>query len=257
MSVSRLNPTGRFTGLACLYAQYRPTYPKAALDFIVDRCGLSSGSLLVDVGCGTGISSRLFAQRGISVLGIEPNAEMRRQAEMERMTPGLPPPRYIEGRAEATGLPDGAADAVLAAQAFHWFDSDPTLREFHRIIKPNGWAVLIWNERDQSDPFTAACGTIVSALPEAALAESYHGRGESLLASPLFQQGERVLFPNEQLLDENRFLGRVLSISYAPKDGLPADQYAEEMRKVFHRFQRGGQVVMHYETSVFVARRRA
>src|ERR1700736_1372252 len=95
-------PTERFTGLAQLYSRYRPTYPAAALDFIIEKCRLDSRSLLVDVGCGTGIASRQFAERGIPVIGIEPNGEMRRQAESEHLPAHVPAPTYWEGRAEAT-----------------------------------------------------------------------------------------------------------------------------------------------------------
>src|SRR5436853_7209266 len=128
--LSHSNPTGRFTGLADTYARCRPTYPPAAIDLIVERCGLGPGSLLVDVGCGTGISSRLFAERGVPVLGIDPNDDMRGRGETERVSSGRPVPRYSRGRAEATELPDGCADAVLAAQAFHWFRADKALCEF-------------------------------------------------------------------------------------------------------------------------------
>ena len=75
--LSSLNPTVRFTGLAGTYAKYRPSYPAHGIEFVMARCGLRSQSLLVDVGCGTGIASRLFAARGIKVVGIEPNTEMR------------------------------------------------------------------------------------------------------------------------------------------------------------------------------------
>src|SRR5262245_18052701 len=122
--LSRYHPTNRFTGLAALYAQCRPGYPAAALDFISARCELDRDALLIDVGCGTGISTRLFAKRGVPVIGIEPNADMRARAEAEPMPPGLPAPRYREGRAEATNLPDSIANAVLAAQAFHWFEPE-------------------------------------------------------------------------------------------------------------------------------------
>src|SRR5438128_10355687 len=111
MLPSENHPTERFTGLAGLYSQYRPAYPAAAIDFVVSRCGLNDESMLVDVGCGTGISTRLFAARGIRVMGIEPNADMRRQAETESLASGAPRPTYQEGRAEATGLPDASADA--------------------------------------------------------------------------------------------------------------------------------------------------
>src|SRR4051794_33099588 len=99
--------TERFTGLAQLYAKSRPGYPDAAIDFLMDRCGLRPGSVAVDVGCGTGISTRLFAQRGLRVIGVEPNADMRRQAEAAAVLPEVPTPEYRDGRGEATGLPTG------------------------------------------------------------------------------------------------------------------------------------------------------
>src|SRR5712691_10919508 len=95
------DPTARFTGLAELYARSRPGYPAQAVDFVLATCNLRSGSALVDVGCGTGISSRLFAARGLHVIGIEPNADMRARAAAE---PG-PVVEYRDGRAESTGLP--------------------------------------------------------------------------------------------------------------------------------------------------------
>src|SRR5271156_54890 len=90
--LSSLNPTGRFTGLAETYAKFRPSYPAHGIDFIMARCGLGQRSLLVDVGCGTGIASRLFVARGINVVGIEPNTEMRcaaaaEEPDSDRITP--------------------------------------------------------------------------------------------------------------------------------------------------------------------------
>src|SRR5689334_22197269 len=143
VDLTQFNPTGRFTGLADVYARCRPSYPEAALDAVVDFAGLTGSSLLVDVGCGTGISTRLFARRGIPVLGLDPNAEMRSRAEAEDLPPGCPRPQYRDRRGEATGLPDHAATAVLAAQAFHWFDADAAFREFCRILVPNGAVALL------------------------------------------------------------------------------------------------------------------
>src|SRR5262249_54407945 len=80
-SLTMYDPEARFPGLAGAYDRYRPTYPDEAVQLIITRGGLGPNSLLVDVGCGTGISSRLFARRGIPVLGIDPNDNMRAQAE--------------------------------------------------------------------------------------------------------------------------------------------------------------------------------
>jgi SAM-dependent methyltransferase len=165
-------------------------------------------------------------------------------------------PVYQEGRAEATGLPDASADAVLAAQAFHWFEPEPALREFHRILKPDGRAILLWNERDESDSFTADYGALIRTLPEADTFEPRHGQGEALLLSPWFRDGEKRLFANRQILNEEGLLGRSFSVSYAPREGAAAEKLAGQLKALFRRSQKDGQVVLHYETSVFLARRR-
>jgi SAM-dependent methyltransferase len=243
--------------LADVYAKCRPSYPDEAIDFIMVHCGLRPGATLVDVGSGTGISSRLFAQRGVQVIGLEPNPDMRRRASAEAFPPESPPPRYLEGRAEATGLADGVADVVLTAQAFHWFEPETTLREFQRILKAGAWVVLMWNERDETDPFTAAYGAVIRSAPDAAAVEVPRGRaGEVLLSHPLFQDAERRLFRNEQVLDEEALLGRAFSASYAPKETTAREVFAAKLRDVFAQHQQGGEVVLRYETSVYVARRR-
>jgi SAM-dependent methyltransferase len=253
--LSGFNPSDRFTGLAENYAKYRPSYPATALDLIVTRCRLGPSSLLVDVGCGTGISSRLFADRSVPVIGIDPNDDMLARAEAAEVPPGRLRPTYRKGRAEATGLPDGVADGVLAAQAFHWFDPEAALREFRRILKPGGWVVLMWNERDESDPFTAAYGSVIRTAPDTARVEGSRVRaGEVLLASSLFEASERLRFANEQLLDEEGVLGRAFSTSYIPREPGPATAVATALRELLARFQRDGQVRLRYETTVFLAR---
>jgi SAM-dependent methyltransferase len=256
--LSRSNPTGRFSGLEELYARYRPGYPTAAIDLILRRCALGGpGDVLADVGCGTGISARLFAARGVPVLGIEPNEEMRRRAECEPAPPGRPAPVYRAGRAEATGLTDGSVAAVLAAQAFHWFDAPAALLEFHRILRPGGWVALVWNERDETDPGTEAYGDVIRTAPDTAVVEGPRGRaGEPLLRSPLFEEAERIPFRNEQELDEAGVLGRAFSASYAPREPAAADAFARALLGVFAQFQHGGTMTLRYETTVYLARRR-
>ncbi len=254
--VSHYNPTGRFSGLADLYARHRPGYPDEAIDLVVSYCGLGGDTLLVDVGCGTGIASRTFAARGVPVLGVEPNDEMRARAEAEPAPAGGPPPRFLPGRAEATGLPDGCAAAVLAAQAFHWFDAPAALREFHRILRPGGSVALMSNERDESDPATAAYGRVLLTGPDAAAVEAPRSRsGEPLLASPLFTDARRVQLRHRQEMDEEGLLGRAFSVSYAPREPAAVAVFADALRAVFAAHQRQGRFLLHYETTVYLARR--
>jgi SAM-dependent methyltransferase len=255
--IERFDPTGRFSGLADIYAKNRPGYPDAALDYIIGRCGLNNASRLVDVGCGTGISARLFAQRGISVTGIEPNDSMRAKAEAAALPSDRLGPEYRKGTAEATGLPDGFADAVIAAQAFHWFKAEEALKEFHRILRTAGQLALMWNERDEGDGCTAAYGSVMRWNPEAAALEaSRDGAGKVLLDHPLFVDATRVAFAYEQALDEDGFVGRALSASYAPREPAAVAEFVAALRRVHKRFERDGKAVLRYETSVYLGRRR-
>jgi SAM-dependent methyltransferase len=255
--VSQYRPTERFSGLSDLYARHRPTYPAAALDFIQARCGLGPGTLLVDVGCGTGISTRLFAARGVRVIGIDPNDDMRARAEATPPPGGGPAPEYRKGTAEATGLPDGCAAAVLAAQAFHWFDAPAALRELRRVLRPGGHVALLWNEADEEDACAAAFGAVLRTGPDAAaVAGRRRGAGEALLHSALFEAGQCVTFPNEQELDEEGLLGRAFSASYAPREPAAVAAFTQRLREVFATYQRDGRVVLRYVTSVYLARRR-
>jgi SAM-dependent methyltransferase len=255
--LTEYNPTGRFSGLQDLYAKYRPDYPPAAVEYVLAECGLRRGAVLVDVGCGTGISARLFAARGLHVIGIDPNEAMRARAAAEPVGPGEPAPVYHAGRAEATGLPDATADGVLAAQAFHWFDPVPTLAEFHRILKPGSWVALMWNERDEADPFTAAYGTVLRTLPDTAAVEVPRLRAsEALFASSFFGECRSAFFGNGQALDEDGLLGRAFSASYAPKEPARAEALTRDLCALFARHQAGGTVTVRYQTSVYLGRRR-
>lgn len=252
--LSHRDPLDRFTGLANVYARYRPDYPATAIDFLLEHCGLAPGAVAIDVGCGTGISSRQLAGRGLRVIGIEPNADMRRQA-LEEAGAGRAF-TVQDGRAEATGLPTAGADAVVAAQAFHWFDFTKALQEFHRLLRPGGWVALMWNERDEEDPATAAYGAVVGATSDARAVEGPRREARKALAPcPLFQRHEQRLFRHYQTVDEDGLLGRAFSASYAPRGSAARGRFAAAIGEVFARFQQGGSMPLRYVTSVDVAQR--
>ena len=148
---------------------------------------------------------------------------MRKQAlvvnnELEKTTNRLP--MYQNGSGEKTGLPDSIAEALVSAQAFHWLDPQKALPEFVRILKPNGWVILIWNE-ELFNLFTKDYHHLVKQYSTKELdtvIELRKDGGRPLLESKLFCQGEKHIFANEQILDEQGLSDRALSSSYLSKD---------------------------------------
>src|SRR5262249_23682476 len=125
------------------------------------------------------------------------------------------------------------------------------------ILKPGGWVALMWNERDEVDPFTAAYGAVIRTAPDSAAVEGSRGRaGLALLESPLYETGEQVSFGYAQSLDEDGMFGRALSASYAPREPEAVAKFTAGLRAAFARFQHEGRVVLRYVTTVYSARRR-
>jgi SAM-dependent methyltransferase len=251
LSDPKHNPLGRFDGLAAVYARARPGYPPQAVDWIVELLP-RSGASVVDVGCGTGISSRLLAERGVNVIGIEPNESMRIGAIAAGG--GID---YRAGSAEVTGLPSECADGVIAAQAFHWFTADVALREFRRLLRPGGGATLLWNDFDPNDPFTSGYVALQRRFtPEPDVIERpHHLAGEALLTHPGFTDARARTTPNAQELDEETFQARAFSASFAPKECGAARRFAEQLRQHFEAFAVAGRVRLRYRTVLYQARR--
>jgi SAM-dependent methyltransferase len=248
------DPTKRFTGLAEIYAQARPTYPEDAIKCLISQAGLHEGSVIADIGCGTGISTRLFGGHGFKVIGIEPNEDMLEKARAEQ--PNLPI-EYRYGTAEDTGLERDSVDLVLAAQAFHWFKPAETLTHFHAILKKGGWVALMWNERDERDPFTRGYGDALRMNPETEKVEVPRLKaGEPLLTFPLFANQVRKGFPNSQHVNEEGVIKRAFSASYAPKDEQGKARLKLRLQQLFAEFNKDGFVDLHYETSIYFGQKK-
>ncbi|HLL78003.1 MAG TPA: class I SAM-dependent methyltransferase [Ktedonobacteraceae bacterium] len=128
-----------WTGKASSYNRVRPTPPSALLDLLTQLIGMPHPALVVDVGSGTGLSTAFWGERAERVIGIEPNADMRKEATHNiEHHPYAAHVEYREGLAHQTGLPDGCADIVTAAQSFHWMEPMATLAEIARILRPGG-----------------------------------------------------------------------------------------------------------------------
>ena len=244
--------TTRFSNRVANYVKYRPSYPAAALDLMVAECGLGPKSVVADVGSGTGILSALLLERGALVYGVEPNPEMR--AAGEALLQDQPRFQSVAADAETTTLAAAAVDIVAAGQAFHWFDRNRARAEFERILKPDGWVVLIWNERrTQSSPFLAAYEALLLRYGTD-YAEVNHANVDAAVIGPFFGRDGFGLrsFPNVQRFDYAGLEGRVLSSSYVPEAGHPNHApLLDGLRQLFDRHQQDGVVAFEYDTHVY------
>ncbi len=146
------SPTERFSSRVGAYLKYRPHYPPEIIPLLRDRIGLLPSHVIADIGSGTGFSSELFLENGNRVYGVEPNEPMRKAGE--RYLAAYKNFCSIPGTAEATTLPERCIDCIVAGQAFHWFNLPMAYAEFQRILKADGWAIILWNDRQlDTTPF--------------------------------------------------------------------------------------------------------
>lgn len=240
-------PTTRFSNRATEYATHRPSYPVPAIDAILAGLGEPSKLAAADIGAGTGISSRLLADRGVHVTGVEPNAPMRSGAEAHERV------RFIDATAETTTLADSSCDLVLCAQAFHWFDHPRAFAEFARILKPGARLAIVWNSRDKSDPFTAGYSRLMVEAAQGDPAGEREMDARTAQGAGDFSPFEKRSFRYSQELTEQGLVGRAMSASYAPKEGTVYEKLARELRAQHGRFARNGIVALAYSTDVFLA----
>jgi SAM-dependent methyltransferase len=245
----------RFSSRVADYVRYRPGYPPLLVAVLERECGLRVAHVIADVGSGTGLLSKLFLEHGNRVMGVEPNAGMR--AAGDEFLSEYGNFSGVDGSAESTTLADSSVDFVVAGQAFHWFEPAATRREFLRILKPGGWAVMAWNDRRTGEtPFGRGYeelllryGTdyqrVKDAYPEALEMESSFGAGN-------FRKRE---LENFQEFDFAGLAGRLRSSSYAPEEGHP--NYGPMMaalRDLFAAHQMSGRVRMEYTTQIYFGR---
>ena len=247
-----VDPKQRFSNRVENYSRYRPSYATAILELLAAECGLTPEAVIADVGSGTGIMTKLFLENGNTVVAVEPNAAMRQAAE--EFLADYPNFLSVAAEAEATTLAAASADFVVAAQSFHWFDHERARHEFVRILKPNGWVVLVWNERRiASTPFIAGYEELVRGYSTDYSAVDHRKVTVEVLHNFFMpDEFESRALEYSQTLDFDGLKGRLLSSSYAPLAG--HSKYPDmlhSLRMLFDAYQVDGQVKIEYDTEVY------
>ncbi|MDR3419002.1 MAG: class I SAM-dependent methyltransferase [Nevskia sp.] len=251
-----MKSTERFSNRVEDYVRWRPGYPAELAPWLMTQCGLKSGDVAADVGCGTGLFTRELLLQGLKVIGVEPNAAMRAAGERYLAEFGAAFTAHA-GDAEVTGLPSGTVNLVTAAQAFHWFRPVPTRAEFARILAPGGHVALIWNVRREATPFLRGYEALLREHAPEYAASGVPAQADLAVIRPFFAPLGYVErgFEYVQHFDREGLRGRLMSSSYAPAAGAPGHApMLAAVDRLFDAHQRDGRVAFEYDTRVFVGR---
>jgi SAM-dependent methyltransferase len=197
-----------FGAAADLYDDIRPTYPAAAVRWSLGDAALTGAKprLVVDLGAGTGLLTRAIRSvTDATVAPVEPDPLMR--ARLAERTPEVTP---LAGTAESIPFADGTVDAVLAGQAYHWFDREKAHAEIGRVVRPSGTFAPIWNIRDESVDWVAEYTRIV----EAERASDHGGRMTNPDFGPQFGPVATATFRHSVTMNAGGLLALLASRSY-------------------------------------------
>jgi ubiquinone/menaquinone biosynthesis C-methylase UbiE len=187
-----------FGGVADAYERGRPTYPAEAVRWMLGEHPLT----VLELGAGTGKLTRVLTELGHEVHATDPDAAMLQILEKE-----VPGARTARASAEDIPLGDASVDAVIAAQAFHWFDLGRALPEVARVLRPGGRLCLVWNTRNEKIPWVRRLGAIIGSQ------EQLRDPAEALIFSELFGFVEDREFTHWQTIDRQSVQDLVLSRS--------------------------------------------
>jgi SAM-dependent methyltransferase len=244
-----MDPRRRFRGAANVYARYRPGYPAPLVDWVLAEAGAGGGDRVADVGCGTGILTRMLAARGAKVVGIDPARDMLVRA---REAGGAA--RYLEAEAAATGLRGGSVALVTVAQAFHWFDHDAALEEFRRILRPRGHVAAIWNLRGEGALMDAYDALLRRFSREYSVVESWEAALGQLRRNPRVRAPREARASHVQRFDFEGVHGRAWSSSYVRHGVDDGPGFDAALRRLFDAHAVDGKVEFPYRTEALVFR---
>jgi len=246
-----MDNTQKFSGKADVYQKARPNYAQALLDFIAQKWQIGEGSLVADIGSGTGILTRQLLGLGAKVFAVEPNADMR--AKAEELLGGDPNFVSVIGTAEQTSLPDHSFHLVTAASAFHWFDPERFRQECDRILLIGAPVVLLWNEARISEEINLGRERIYKNYCPNFKGFSGGREGRNHARRAFFgEEIQEQRFPNPLSYDRQTFVNRALSSSYSLIETDPEfEAYLTELGELFDQYAVDGKIVLPQDSVAY------
>lgn len=248
----------RFSGRVQAYLAYRPRFPRSIIPFLREHGALPDGAIIADIGAGTGMLAEIFLEAGHRVFAVEPNAEMLEACR--ELAPQHPALEVVQGSAEATTLPNASVDLIVVGRAMHWFDWPRAHREFARILGPTGWVLNATSgHRDSgalvSEELSAILRKWRMDSAEADTTRNFKERLRGFFDTSTWQQ--RTLH-HVMTVDFPTLLGYAESLSAIPRPGERGyREMVAELRSVFDKYQRDGNLVTPLSSDLDLGRLRA
>ena len=243
-----------FSTQAVTYAQGRPDYPRQLTGWLTEALHIDAQATVIDLGAGTGKFTRLLSTLAPTLIAVEPVAAMG--AQLRKLLPDV---RLVNGTAESIPLESASADAVVCAQAFHWFSTEAALAEIHRVLKPDGHLGLVWNVRDESVDWVAAITEIITPY-EGDTPRFHTGRWREAFTGEYFSALHMTCFPYQHVgSPQEVILDRFLSVSFIA--ALPAAEKAtvtaqlQTLIETHPALQGRDTVAFPYQTQAYVCQR--
>ena len=239
----------RFTGKADFYDKYRPSYPDSLIDWLYER---TNADTVADIGAGTGKFTRCLIKKPWRVTAVEPNSDMLEKLKTIKEI------AVVQASAENTGIERASIGLVTVAQAFHWFDEELFKKECMRILKRDGKLAIVFNERNYdgceiSHMRDEICQRYCGAFHSGHVGKRTHEEGDLFLKNEYFSKAECFFAENNIKMDEQSFIGDILSRSYALKEtDSDFSRFVGELKDVYSKFEQNGAVIIKYMSSCYL-----
>lgn len=232
----------RFSGFQELYDKNRPEAPRLVVKLLTDYAGGSPNNVL-DIGCGTGLSTFIWAGHAGRVTGVEPNEDMLSMARLKKDRLGglAEAVKFIQGYSNRLDAEDDTVDIVTCSQSFHWMEPASTLKEIARVLRQGGvfaaydcdWPPSVqWTIEEAYQRLVEKAESLIPSRPEQETAMKWNKEEHlvNIQASDLFRYAREIVFHNTEVCDGERYIGLALSqggVQTAMKQGI---DLAEDIR---------------------------